>query len=74
MTTKLKRLDVTQNGAFYNNAGKYVEFSEVENKLKSIEKLLNKVNRVTSCHRHSRKVTEKDLTALANAQVEYEKS
>jgi len=72
MPTKFKRLDITQNGAFYNNDGRFVEFSEIESKLKKIDKLLNKVNRVTSCHRHGRKVSEKDLTALSNAQLDYE--
>ena len=36
--------------------------------------LLNKVNRVTSSHRHGLKVRDKDLTELSNRQVEYEEA
>ena len=40
---------------------------------KKINHLLNKVNRVTSNFRHGRKVSDKDLTALCEAQLEFEK-
>jgi len=41
---------------------------------KELQKLLNKLNRVTSCHRHGREIPERYLTELANAQVEYEEA
>jgi hypothetical protein len=34
--------------------------------------LLNKVNRVTSAHRHGQTVSIKDLDALSNRQIEIE--
>ncbi len=37
----------------------------------ALQHLLNKVNRVTSNHRHGNPVTKRDLDALANAQIEY---
>ena len=41
---------------------------------KELKHLLNKVNRVTSNHRHGRAVTEQALDDLANAQIDYEQS
>lgn len=41
---------------------------------RSLQHLLNKVNRVTAAHRHGNPVRDKDLTMLANAQVEYEEA
>lgn len=39
-----------------------------------IKKLLNKVNKVTSSHRHGLEVPKQDLTDLANRQIEFEES
>lgn len=47
-------------------------YGKQEQMTKELRHLLNKVNRVTSCHRHGREVSQRDLDDLANAQVEYE--
>lgn len=39
-----------------------------------LQHLLNKVTKVTSCHRHGRAISNKYLDELSNAQVEYEQS
>lgn len=41
---------------------------------KELVHLLNKLNKVTSCHRHGRDIPEQYLDDLCNAQVEYEQS
>ena len=42
--------------------------------IKELKHLLNKINKVTSCHRHGRPIPEKYLDELSNAQIEYEKA
>jgi len=41
---------------------------------KELKHLLNKINKVTSCHRHGRPIPEKYLDELADAQIEYERA
>jgi len=38
-----------------------------------LQRLLNKVNVVTSAHRHGREVRKEDLDALSNRQIDVEK-
>ena len=37
-----------------------------------LQRLINKVNRVTSAHRHGQSVSSKDLDALSNRQIDVE--
>lgn len=39
---------------------------------KLLQRLLNKVNRVTSAHRHEQQISSRDLDALSNRQIEVE--
>lgn len=41
---------------------------------KELRHLLNKLNKVTACHRHGREIPESYLDDLCNAQVDYEQS
>jgi hypothetical protein len=38
----------------------------------ALQHLMNKLNKVTSCHRHGREIPANYLDDLSNAQVEYE--
>lgn len=39
-----------------------------------LQHLLNKINVVTSKHRHGRQINKEDLDSLSNAQIEYEEN
>ena len=39
-----------------------------------LERLLNKVNRITSAHRHRKPISNTDLDALSNRQIEVEQA
>jgi len=41
---------------------------------KELQRLMNKVNKVTAYHRHGRTVPNRHLTELANAQLDYEEA
>lgn len=42
--------------------------------MNELQHLLNKVNRVTSKHRHGLKIPKSDLDSLSNAQIDFENS
>jgi len=42
--------------------------------MKELERLLWKVNYVTSCHRHGTPISKKRMDDLCNAQIDYEEA
>jgi len=69
--TSQERIDLfNSNGWSKNDVRLLIRDCDVYER--AIRKLLNKVNRVTSAHRHGHKIQQRDLDALSNRQVEIE--